>query len=122
MTRHEIQVLRAAGIAEQAVAQRTGVSVRSVERISQEPPVTGPIRTVRVGRPALTAAWADRVAAWLIEDRALPGMEILRRAHENRPIGGRGGAVAGRGHRPQRRPARELTLRSRNHPSRTLGA
>ncbi len=82
MTRHEIQVLRAAGIAEQVVAQRTAVSVRSVERISQEPPVTGPIRTVRVGRPALTAAWADQVVGWLTEDRALPGMEILRRAHE----------------------------------------
>jgi hypothetical protein len=25
---------------------------------------------------------ADQVAGWLTEDRALPGMEILRRAHE----------------------------------------
>ena len=89
MTRHEIQVLRAAGIAEQVVAQRTAVSVRSVERISQEPPVTGRIRTVRVGRPALTAAWADRVVSWLTEDRALPGMEILRRAHEAGYAGGK---------------------------------
>lgn len=89
MTRHEIQVLRAAGIPEHVVAQRTAVSVRSVERISQEPPVTGPIRTVRVGRPALTAAWADQVAGWLTEDRALPGMEILRRAHEAGYPGGK---------------------------------
>jgi transposase len=89
MTRHEIQVLRAAGIPEQVVAQRTAVSVRSVERISQEPPVTGPIRTVRVGRPAITAAWADPVAGWLTEDRALPGMEILRRAHEAGYAGGK---------------------------------
>jgi transposase len=89
MTRHEIQVLRAAGIAEQVVAQRTAVSVRSVERISQEPPVTGPIRTVRVGRPALTAAWADQVVGWLSEDRVLPGMEILRRAHEAGYAGGK---------------------------------
>lgn len=89
MTRHEIQVLRAAGIPERVVAQRTAVSVRSVERISQEPPVTGPIRTVRVGRPALTAAWADQVAGWLTEDRALPGMEILRRAHEAGYAGGK---------------------------------
>ena len=51
MTRHEIQVLRAAGIPEHVVAWRTAVSVRSVDRIRQEPPVTGPIRTVRV-RPA----------------------------------------------------------------------
>lgn len=89
MTRHEIQVLRAAGIPEHVVAQRTAVSVRSVERISQEPPVTGPIRTVRVGRPALAAAWADQVAGWLTEDRALPGMEILRRAHEAGYPGGK---------------------------------
>jgi transposase len=89
MTRHEIQVLRAAGIAERVVAQRTAISVRSVERIRQEPPVTGPIRTVRVGRPALTAAWADHVAGWLTEDRALPGMEILRRAHEAGYAGGK---------------------------------
>lgn len=89
MTRHEIQVLRAAGIPEQVVAERTAVSVRSVERISQEPPVTGPIRTVRVGRPALTAAWAGHVAGWLTEDRALPGMEILRRAHEAGYAGGK---------------------------------
>jgi hypothetical protein len=34
MTRHEIQVLRAAGIPEHVVAQRTAVSVRSVERSS----------------------------------------------------------------------------------------
>lgn len=89
MTRHEIQVLRAAGIPERVVAQRTAVSIRSVERISQEPPITGAIRTVRVGRPALTAGWADRVAAWLAEDRALPGMEILRRAHEAGYAGGK---------------------------------
>jgi transposase len=89
MTRHEIQVLRAAGISERAVAERTAVSVRSVERIRQEPPVTGPIRTVRVGRPAVTAAWADRVTIWLTEDRHLPGMEILRRAHEAGYAGGK---------------------------------
>jgi hypothetical protein len=56
MTRHEIQVLRAAGIPERTVAQRTAVSERSVERISAEPPIIGAIRTVRVGRPSATAA------------------------------------------------------------------
>jgi transposase len=91
MTRHEIQVLRAAGIPERTVAQRTAVSVRSVERISKEPPVTGAIRTVRVGRPSATAAWADRLAGWLAEDHGTPGMELLRRAHE---AGYRGGKSA----------------------------
>lgn len=58
MTRHEIQVLRAAGISERTVAERAAVSVRSVERVSKEPPITGAIRTVRVGRPSPTAASA----------------------------------------------------------------
>jgi transposase len=82
MTRHEIQVLRAAGVPERIVAERTAVSVRSVERIVNEPRVTAAIRTTRVGRPSVTAGWAERVAAWLAEDRTLPGMELLRRAHE----------------------------------------
>lgn len=89
MIRHEIQVLRAAGIPERTVARHTEVSVRSVRRISKEPPVTGSIRTPRVGRPSLTAAWADRVAEWLAEDRTLPGMELLRRAHEAGYAGGK---------------------------------
>jgi transposase len=91
MTRHDIQVLRAAGIPERTVAQRAAVSMRSVERISKEPRVTSPIRTVRVGRPSATAAWADCLAAWLAEDHTLPGMELLRRAHE---AGYRGGKSA----------------------------
>jgi transposase len=89
MTRHEIQVLRAAGIPEQTVARRTAVSVRSVERIITEPPVTGAIRTVRVGRPSPTVAWAARLAAWLAEDHDLPGVELLRRAHEDGYRGGK---------------------------------
>jgi transposase len=89
MTRHEIQILRAAGIPEQAVAQQTGVSVRSVERIIKEPPVRDRIRTARVGRPSLTTGWADRIAGWLAEDRTLPGMELLRRAHEAGYAGGK---------------------------------
>jgi hypothetical protein len=89
MTRHEIQVLRGAGISERRVAEQTGVSLRSVERISQQPPITSRIRTTRVGRPAQTAGWADHVAGWLAEDRHVPGMEILRRAHEAGYAGGK---------------------------------
>jgi hypothetical protein len=40
MSRHEIQVLRAAGMPEVTVAKRTAVSVRSVRRIAREVPVT----------------------------------------------------------------------------------
>ena len=35
MTRHETQVLRAAGVPERVVAERTAVSVRSVERTEE---------------------------------------------------------------------------------------
>jgi len=74
MARHEIQVLRAAGIPGHAVAKRTAVSVRSVERISKEPGVTGMIRTSgsgdhrspRDGRSAGQPGW-PRIAicpAW----------------------------------------------------------
>ena len=89
MTRHEIQVLRSAGIPERRVAEQTAVSVRSVERISQQPPITSTIRTTRVGRPSQTAGWADHVAGWLAEDRHVPGMELLRRAHEAGYAGGK---------------------------------
>ena len=40
MARHEIQVLRAVGMAQAAVAAKTGVSAQSVRRIEREGPVT----------------------------------------------------------------------------------
>jgi hypothetical protein len=38
MTRHEIQILRAVGMVEAAVAAKTETSARSVRRIEQEAP------------------------------------------------------------------------------------
>jgi transposase len=81
MTRHEIQVLRAAGIPERAVATRTGASVRSVRRIAKEPVVTPPAGFA-VGRPSVATPWSARLIEWLAEDRALLGVELLRRAQE----------------------------------------
>ena len=40
MTRHEIQILRAVGMAQTAVAAKTGASVQSVRWIEREEPVT----------------------------------------------------------------------------------
>lgn len=40
MTRHEVQILRAVGMAQVAVAAKTGMSVQSVRRIEREAPVT----------------------------------------------------------------------------------
>jgi hypothetical protein len=86
MTGHEIQILRAVK-AQGAVTAKTGVSVRSVRRIEREAPVTTSataelLEARRVGRPSITATWAERVEGWLREDRDLPGVEILRRLCE----------------------------------------
>jgi hypothetical protein len=57
MTRQEIQILRAVGMVQTAVAAKTGSSIRSVRRIAREAPVTtgghrGAARSAE-GRPAL---------------------------------------------------------------------
>jgi transposase len=97
MTRHEIQILRAVGMAETAVARQTGASVRSVRRIGREPAVTtGETATLiaarQVGRPSTSASWAATIQSWLAEDGALPGVEIVRRLQEEH--GYRGGKSA----------------------------
>lgn len=84
MSRHEIQVLRAAKMTQQAVATTTGVSPRSVRRVEREPPISTSetaalIEARRIGRPSIAAPWAARVEDWLREDHTLPGVEILRR-------------------------------------------
>lgn len=97
MTRHEIQILRAVGMVQGAVAAKTGVSVRSVRRIEGEPAVSDSdtaalVRARRVGRPSSAAAWTDSIVGWLGEDRTLPSGEVIRRLHEER--GYRGGKSA----------------------------
>jgi transposase len=95
MSRHEIQVLRAAKIAQHAVAAATDVSVRSVRRIEHEAPITTSdtaalISARRMGRPSIAAPWADLVQTWLQEEHALPGIEILRRLRdEHAYVGGK---------------------------------
>ncbi len=97
MTRHEIQILRAVKMTQGAVAAKTGVSVRSVRRIEHEAPVTASetavlLKARSVGRPSVTAGWAERVEGWLRQERDLPGVEILRRLREE--PGYRGGKSA----------------------------
>jgi transposase len=70
-----------------AVAVQTDVSVQSVRRIEREPAMTHSettalVRARHVGRPSIAAPWAPRVEEWLHEDRALPGVEIVRRLRE----------------------------------------
>src|SRR5205809_681628 len=97
MTRHEIQILRAVGMAQTASAATPGVSVRSVRRIEDEPAVSSSdtaalIRARGVGRPSLAAPWAPTVERWLQEDRTVPSGEIIRRLREDH--GYRGGKSA----------------------------
>src|SRR5213593_517473 len=97
MTRHEIQILRAVGMAQTAIAAKTGVSVRSVRRIEDEPPMSRSdtaalIRARGVGRPSLAAPWTLTVERWLQDDRTLPSGEIIRRLREDH--GYRGGKSA----------------------------
>ena len=97
MTRHEIQILRAIGMVQTAVATKTGVSVRSVRRIEGEGAVSDSdtaalVRARRVGRPSIAVAWTATIGRWLEEDRAVPSGEIVRRLQEER--GYRGGKSA----------------------------
>jgi transposase len=96
MTRHEIQILRAVGMAQTAVAAKTGASVQSVRRIEREELVTTShtqalTAACGVGRPSLAAPWGAQLATWLAEERGLPGVELLRRARE---VGYQGGKSA----------------------------
>ena len=89
MTRHEIQILRAVGMGQAAVAAKAGVSVRSVRRIEGEAAVSDSdtvalVRARRVGRPSLAAAWTETIGRWLEEDRTLPSGEIVRRLQQER--------------------------------------
>ncbi len=97
MTRHEIQILRAVGMVQAAVAAKAGVSVRSVRRIEGEAAVSDSdtaalVRARGVGRPSLAAASTATIARWLEEDRALPSGEIVRRLQQE--YGYRGGKSA----------------------------
>jgi transposase len=97
MTRHEIQILRAVGMVQAAVAAKAGVSVRSVRRIEGEAVVSDSdtaalVRTRGVGRPSTAAAWTDTIGRWLDEDRGLPSGEIVHRLHQGH--GYRGGKSA----------------------------
>src|SRR5262245_38517840 len=87
MSRHEIQILRAAHMTQATVAIKTGVSEQSVRRIEREPPVTtsdaATLTKARgIGRPSQATPWTRQLETWVTEDPTLPGVELLRRARE----------------------------------------
>lgn len=93
LDRHAVQEMRRAGLTARAIAQQCGVSVRTVRRIGREPPVTESAeaqarRSRGIGRPGVTAAIRERVAALLADDREVPPGEICRRLREDgTPLG-----------------------------------
>jgi transposase len=98
MSRHEIQVLRAAKMTQQAVAAATDVSTRSVRRIEHEAPITTSetaalIVARRIGRPSIAAPWTGLVESWLHDDHTVPGVEILRRLRDEHAYRGGKSAV-----------------------------
>lgn len=96
LKRHEVQVLVKAGHEQEEVRQLTGVSVRSVRRITTEPPVTevadaaGRAAT-GVGRPSKVEGFRKLVAELVAREPGLKSVEVLRRA---RLVGYTGGKSA----------------------------
>ena len=87
LKRHEIQVLLRAGHVQEDVAERTGVSVDTVQRVKRETEVievddAAERRARRMGRPSKATPFAERVRTWLTEAPDLPTQELLRRATE----------------------------------------
>lgn len=96
LKRHEIQVLRRAGLSLSEICKLTGVSERTIRRIMAEPPVDeiddGACRRARgIGRPSKVEAYRPLVTKLLQAEPELRSVEILRRA---RLDGYRGGKSA----------------------------
>jgi len=97
LTRHDIQVLRQAGVAQEKVAAVTGTSVRSVRRIEEEPPVLTvdtPANKGAVGRPAKAAPFRADVAALLAQEPDMLSLEILRQVRHRGYTGGKSALYA----------------------------
>jgi len=92
MKRHEVQTLKNAGLVNPHVAEVTGVSERTVRRITKEPPVEAvregsPVRSV--GRPSKVDSFREQVAEILDKERDLLTVEILHRVRERGYQGGK---------------------------------
>lgn len=82
--RHEVQVLLDAGFTHRQVAQKAGVSKRTVTRTAQEPRIeglddVGIARARQVGRPSQVGEFREAVEGILEKEPELPTVEILHR-------------------------------------------
>ena len=94
LKRHEIQVLLSVGMSPTSIAERTGVSVKTIERVRSEPEVShvddrAEHRSRGIGRPSKAAQFAEHVRVWLTAESDLPTQELLRRATEQGYDGGK---------------------------------
>ena len=88
LKRHEIQVLRRAGHAQEDVARLAGVSEREVRRVEREAPVDHVDDALErerrgIGRPSKAEAYRDFVTRLLAEEPQLLSVELLRRARDS---------------------------------------
>ena len=96
MKRHEIQVLRRAGVTIRKIAEQAGVSPSTIKRIIREPAIeaVGDNQLVLkhgVGRPSKTEEFRDFADDLLEQEPKLPTIELLHRA---RLAGYKGGKTA----------------------------
>ena len=94
MKRHEVQVLKQAGVTLGKITEATGVSRRSVQRIALEPPVEGEsdaklARARRVGRPSKAEPFRKQIEDVLAAEPELPTVEVLHRARQAGYTGGK---------------------------------
>ncbi|MGH9254621.1 MAG: IS21 family transposase [Vicinamibacterales bacterium] len=85
LKRHEIQVLRRAGHTRADIAERAGVSIRSVQRVEVEPAVAhvdaaGERARRSIGRPSKAEPFRRFVVELLTAEPEVLSLEILRRA------------------------------------------
>ena len=88
MKRHEILVLRRAGLTLREVARKAGVGLRTVKRILQQDDLDPPPRRP-VGRPPIALTFEEEVRRILATDGELPTVEVLRRLRERGYSGGK---------------------------------
>lgn len=94
MKRLQIQHLRSAGLSVERTAAASGVSPRTVERVSSEEGIEDPAEhdeaaSSRMGRPSKVAAYSDRVREWLEAEPALTGIAVLERLRSEGYEGGK---------------------------------
>jgi transposase len=88
MTRLKVKLLAEGGLPQDVVAERCGVSTRSVQRIVREPEGARAARAP--GRPrTVSEELREWLAATLRDEPRVPGMELLRRSRERGYGGGR---------------------------------